>query len=206
MKSVLAQRSMLLIGLFALLFATAAQSQSEQIPVTWAKDGVDWSQYDKIYLKPLDISEIKMVRPPWAEDDPKEWNFDSANPDMVQAVFRDSIKSALEAGEGYKVVHGPGDGVLELKVEILSIMPYVRPGKESSDGYQLTTLGSGEMTSRVELRDSNNRELLLLAEGTSIVGTEYKDFNARNNLANLVGKFESFGQRLRAAMDKAHGK
>jgi hypothetical protein len=205
MKSVLSHRVKLLLSLLCLFSATSA-SAAQGLEVTWSKEGVDWSQYSAFYLKPLDISEVKIVRPPWAEDDPRDWNFNSANPDQVKAIFRDNVKDALERGDGYQVVHGPGKGVLEIDVEILSVMPYVRPGSEKEDGYQLMTLGSGEMTARVELRDSNTRELLLLAEGDTVVGDDYKPAGKATNVENLSNKFGSFGARLRQAMDTVHGK
>jgi hypothetical protein len=101
----------------------------------------------------------------------------------------------------------PGDDVLEIDLELLSIMPYVRPGSDGSDdGHEIVTLGSGEITGTAELRDSMSRALLILIEGERVAGEEYKQFTKDNNIANLHSMFAAFGMRLRVALDKVHGK
>jgi hypothetical protein len=105
------------------------------------------------------------------------------------------------------VVYTDGKDVLEVEVEILAIMPWLRPGSDTQkDGMEVETLGSGEITASVELRDSKTRELLLLLEGDKAVGEEYQQFTAANNAANLEKMFTTFAKRLRAALDKVHGK
>jgi hypothetical protein len=117
------------------------------------------------------------------------------------------MKAELGGEGGYPLVYAPGKGVLEVDVEILSVMPWIRPGSNGmKDGMQVTTLGTGELTAAVELRDSTNRELLLLLEGEKSVGDEYKEFTRENNVSNIENMFKSFGKRLRAAMDRVHGK
>ena len=206
MKSVFLNRGKWLVGLLALIFSTVTLADNHGLDPTWVKEGVEWKQYTKFRVKPLALDDVKIVRPPWAEDDPKDWSFQSNDPSTVQAIFRDAMKAQLEGNDGWPVVHNRSGDVLEIEVEILSIMPYVRPGKETSDGYQLMTMGSGELTARVEFRDSSTRELLLLIEGEGVVGDEYKEFNYTNNLANLEKMFSGFAKRIRGAMDRVHGK
>jgi hypothetical protein len=74
------------------------------------------------------------------------------------------------------------------------------------EGYEVQTLGSGEITARVELRDSVTRELLLLIEGDKAVGEQYKQFNRENNVSNITVMFTQFATRLRNSMDRVHGK
>ena len=86
-------------------------------------------------------------------------------------------------------------------------MPYIRPGKrETTQGQTYVTLGSGEVSAKIELRSSESRELLLLLEGEKTVGTEYKDHTDANIVANLEGMFKRFATRLRNSMDRVHGK
>jgi len=104
-------------------------------------------------------------------------------------------------------VYTDGRDVLEVEVEILSIMPWLKPGGSSEmDGHQVKTLGSGEIMARVELRDSRSRELLLLLEGEKAIGEKYKEFTEENNINNVKSMFTSFATRLRNSMDKVHGK
>ncbi len=67
MKSVFSIRGKLLAGLVLVLFSASASAQTKP---TWVKEGVDWSKYDKFLVKPLNIDDVQLVRPPWAEDFP----------------------------------------------------------------------------------------------------------------------------------------
>lgn len=206
MKSVLFNRGALLTGLFAIVFSTAAMADIE-IEATWTKEGVDWAKYTKFEVKPLNIEDVKVIKPAYAEDDPTEWTLDIKNLEGMQAIFRDVMKSTLSENDGYPVVYVDGADVLEVEVEILNIMPWLKPGSDSQlEGHEVKTLGSGEITARVELRDSLTRELLLMIEGEKAVGQQYKQFTTENNVKNIEFMFTRFATRLRNSMDSIHGK
>jgi len=206
MKSEFLNRGKLLIGLFVLLFSTASLADI-QLEATWVKEGVDWEQYSKFLVKPLNIDDVKVVKPPYAEDDPSEWTLDIQDLEGMQALFRDVMKDVLAGNNGYPLVYSDGKDVLEVEVEILNIMPWLKPGSGSEiDGHQVKTLGSGEITARVELRDSRTRELLFLIEGDKAIGEKYKSFTTKNNISNVQYMFTRFATRLRNSMDKVHGK
>jgi hypothetical protein len=204
MKSVLLNRGKILAGLFVMLFSTSSIAQVEP---TWVKEGVEWGQYNRFLVKPLNIDDVKVVKPPWAVDDESEWTIEIEGLEAMQAIFRDVMKEELSGNGGYPLVYADGKEVLEVEVELLNIMPWLKPGgDESMEGYEVKTLGSGEITARVELRDSETRELLLLIEGDKAVGEKYKQFSTANNISNVEAMFRSFAKRLRNAMDKVHGK
>jgi hypothetical protein len=206
MKSEFIGRGKLLAGLCAMFFSTATVADI-QIEATWVKDGVDWTQYSKFEVKPLNIDDVKVLKPAYAADDPSEWTLEVSDLEGMQAIFRDVMKDVLSANDGYPIVYVDGKDVLEVEVEILNIMPWLKPGSDSSlDGYEVTTLGSGEITARVEIRDSNTRELLLMIEGDKAVGEQYKEFTRANNVSNVEFMFTRFATRLRNSMDAIHGK
>ncbi len=207
MKSVFLNRAKLLVGVFAILFSTASLAEDVQLEPTWVKEGVNWSQYLKFKVKPLNIDDVKVIKPPYAEDDPSDWSLELEDLAAMQAMFRDIMSDVLEGNNGYPLVYTDGRDVLEVEVEILSIMPWLKPGGGSEmGGHQVKTLGSGEIAARVELRDSRTRELLLLLEGEKAIGTKYKEFTEANNIANVEYMFTRFATRLRNSMDKVHGK
>jgi len=206
MKSVFLGRGKLLAGLFVMLFSTVSYADVQLEP-TWVKDGVNWGQYSKFLVKPLNIDDVKVIKPPYAEDDPTEWKLDIQDLEGIQAIFRDVMKNTLEADNGYPLVYADGADVLEVEVEILNIMPWLKPGSGGMiGGHQATTLGTGEITARVEIRDSETRELLVLIEGDKAIGTKYKEFTTANNVSNVEYMFSRFAKRLRNSMDKIHGK
>jgi len=206
MKSEFLNRGKLLAGLFVMLFSTAAVAD-KVIEPTWVKEGVNWSQYTKFMVKPLNIDDVKVVKPPYAEDDTSEWTLEIQDLEAMQAMFRDAMKSTLESNGGWPLVYAEGKDVLEVEVEILNIMPWIKPGgDEDLEGFEVKTLGSGEITARVEMRDSRTRELLLMIEGDKAVGEKYKDFTTENNVKNVVNMFTRFATRLRNSMDRVHGR
>jgi hypothetical protein len=207
MKYDFLNRGKLLLGVAAMLICGALYADDAPLEPTWVKPGTDFSQYSKFLITALDVSDVKLIRPPWAEDDPKEWSIEDEDLQLLQNIYRDVMRNILEADGGYPVVHVAGENVIQVEVELLSIMPYIRPGKrETSAGQTYITLGSGEVNAAIDMRDSVTRELLLLMEGEKTVGQDYKDHTDANIVANLEGMFTTFAKRLRAAMDRVHGK
>ncbi len=207
MKSEFFTRPKLVFGLAVMLCSSVVWAGTDVLDPTWVRSGTDFSKYTKFLVKPLNLSNVTILRPPWAQDDPIEWTLETIALDAIQDIFHEAMKEVLEADGGYPLVDQPGEDVLEVDMELLSIMPYVRPGSDGTDdGHEIVTLGSGEVTGTAELRDSTSRALLLLIEGQRVAGEEYKQFTQENNIANLRDMFTSFANRLRVAMDKVHGK
>jgi hypothetical protein len=207
MKSEFFTRGKLVFGLAAMLFSSVAMAGTDPLDPTWVRPDTDFSKYTKFLVKPLNLSDVKILRPPWAQDDPIEWKLETISLEAIQDIFLEAMKETLEADGGYPLVDQPGADVLEVDMELLSIMPYVRPGSDGTDdGHEVITLGSGEVTGTAELRDSTSRALLILLEGERVAGEEYKEFTTENNIYNLRAMFTAFAKRLRVAMDKVHGK
>jgi len=207
MKAAFLNHGKLVTGLFVMMFSTVTMADTQLEP-TWVKEGVEWSQYSKFLVKPLNIDDVKVVKPPYAEDDTSEWTLEIEDLESMQAIFRDVMKDTIEGSGGWPVVYADGKDVLEVEVEILSIMPWVKPGGDAErfGDFEVKTLGSGEITARVELRDSSTRELLLLIEGDKAVGEKYKEFTLENNVKNVKNMFTRFATRLRNSMDRVHGR
>ena len=207
MKSEFFTRGKLVFGLAVMLFSSVVWAGTDPLDPTWVRPDTDFSKYTKFLVKPLNLSDVKILRPPWAQDDPIEWKLETIALDAIQDIFQEAMKEVLEADNGYPLVDKPGEDVLEVDMELLSIMPYIRPGSGGKDdGHEIVTLGSGEITGTAELRDSTSRALLILLEGQRVAGEEYKQFTQENNIANVRGMFTAFARRLRVAMDKVHGK
>lgn len=204
MKSGFLNRGSVLVGLVAMFFASAALAQAEP---TWVKEGVDWQKYNMFLVRPLNVDNVQVIKPAYAQDDPSDWSLEIQDLQGIQAIFRDVMNEQLSGSDGYPLVYAPGRGVVEVEVELLSITPWLKPGGDPAlEGHVVTTLGSGEITGRVELRDSTTRELLLLIEGDKAMGEKYTEFTRANNVSNIDAMFTSFAKRLRGAMDRVHGK
>lgn len=205
MKSQIIKRAAVVAALSATLISSAVTADEGLLDPTWHKAGTDWKQYSAFLVKPLDIDDVKVLKPAWAEDDGEDWTIQTMDKAAVQAIFSKAMADTLQDDRGWPIVSEPAANVLEVEVEMLSVTPWLKPGSSDMvDGHNVTTLGSGEVNGRVELRDSQTRELLLLIEGERAVGQEYIEFNAENNADNLHAMFAEFAQRLRASMDRVH--
>lgn len=204
MNSGFFNRGRVLVGLVAMFFASTVLAQVEP---TWVKAGVEWQKYNMFLVRPLNVDNVQVIKPAYAQDDPSDWSLEIQDLQGIQAIFRDVMNEQLSGSDGYPLVYAPGRGVVEVEVELLSITPWLKPGGDPAlEGHVVTTLGSGEITGRVELRDSTTRELLMLIEGDKAVGEKYSEFTRANNVSNIDAMFTSFAKRLRTAMDKVHGK
>jgi len=200
MKSSFSIRAKLTAVLALFLFSSSLWAQAQP---TWVKEGVDWAAYTKFLVQPLKLDDVKLVPPPWAADDPKEWKLNIENLEAVRDIYADIMASELEG----KLAEAAAPDVIEVEAEILSVTPWIRPGSGGSKGgMQVTTLGTGELSASIELRDAATGELLLLLEGEKAVGDEYKEFTAENNISNIEKMFAAFAHRLGDALDKVHGK
>lgn len=205
MKGKFTSRGILLAGLSALVLSATASAQQAAKP-TWEKDGVDWSKYKEYLVKPLVLDDVQLVPPPWAQN-PSTWTLDVRSPDTVQEIFRDAITAELAGKDTGMLAYAPGPGVLEVEAEILSITPWMRPGSASQvDGMNVSTLGSGELSFTVSVRDAQTRELLAMWTGERTVGDEYQEFTRANNLNNLEKMFVGFAKRLHEALEGVDAK
>jgi len=173
--------------------------------VDWRRPGVDLAKYNKVLLRPLDISDVKVLKPAWEQDDSEEWGFQPGTAQLIQDLYMQSMTEAIAGEGGYEIVTEPGEGVLQLEVEFLSITPYIKPGSDpQAEGYVVETLGSGDVVASAEFRDSATGSLLALIEGERQIGTEYRELSPENHVANLEATFSTWGTRVREALDQAH--
>lgn len=204
MKRVFSTGPKLITGLMLVLVTGAVMAQNS-IPATYVKPGVDLSVYNKVMIKPLSLDNVEVIKPAWEQDNDDIWAFSGDNRSAIQKWFLDAMQQEVEANGGYPLVNAPGDDVMRIEVEVLSITPYVKPGTQSSDSdHVISTLGSGDIVISAEFRDSKTRELLILVEGERTIGEKYRELSKENHIKNLKGMFTQWGKKVREALDKAH--
>lgn len=175
-------------------FAAPLSVQYERPP------GVDYSQYEKLIINDLDVSDTKILPPPWAAEKPFKWKVSDRNVAVLQEEFLASMADQVSGNGGYEIVAEPQEGAIEVTLTIVSFMPYAERKEK------VVTKGSGEMHISVEVRDALSGQLLAIYEGPQEVGQDYNentDFSRQENLKKL---FDSWGARLRIAMDEDHGR
>jgi hypothetical protein len=206
MKRVISTGPKLIAGLMLLLVSGALMAQNAA-PASYVKPGIDLSTYSKVLVKPLNMSNIEVLKPAWEQDNDEVWSFNPEDRTAIQEWFLGAMQNELETKGGYALVSAPADDVMRIEVELLSITPFVKPGIQASDGeFEISTLGSGDVVVSAEFRDSQTRELLILIEGERPIGEKYKELSRENHIKNVKGLFAKWGKKVREALDKAHNK
>lgn len=175
-------------------------SFSAPLKVEYERSNADFSQFDKLLIKDLDLSETLIVPPPWLAEKAFDWEVSDSNAAHLNGEFLASMRDQISGNGGYEIVDEPGPGVMQLSVKVVSFMPYAEQKDKKA-----TTKGSGEMNIHVETRDSQTGELLGIYEGPQEVGKDYQkntDFTKHQNVKML---FDSWGRRVRLALDEGHG-
>jgi hypothetical protein len=190
-----------LTNIFVGVFMTGVQAEEVAKPlnVEYERAGLNFASYDSLLFNELDVSNTKIVPPPWKADKPFKWKVADKNVAALQAAFQESMLEQISANEGYPIVTEADSGVLEISVKIVSFMPYAER-KEN-----VTTKGSGEMRIHAELRDAQSEELLAIYEGVQEVGQDYGANSDFTRAENLKALFDHWGKRIRHAMDEDHG-
>lgn len=186
--------------LIATAYADDLADFSKPLNVEYERPDTDFSQFDRLLITELDVDDALILPPPWLAEKAFEWDVSEKNMAALRQEFMASMQDQISGNNGYEIVSQPGPGVLQLSVKVVSFMPYAEQKDKKA-----VTLGSGEMTIHVETRDSQTGELLGMYEGPQEVGKEYQkntDFTKQKNVKML---FDSWGRRVRLALDGDRG-
>ena len=175
-----------------------AQDRPAESPlkVEYIRADIDYSQYDKLMLDDVDVSNTRIISPPWRETEPYDWKITPESTAALQAAFRAAMTEQVSGNDGHPLVEKSGPGVMEMRIRIISFMPYADRNEK------VTTRGSGEMQIQVALRDATTNELIAMYEGTQEVGQNYQVNSDLTRQKNLQELFNVWGQRVRAFLDR----
>jgi hypothetical protein len=182
------------------VYAEEVADYAEPLNLEYQRPGLDFAQFHSLLINDLDVSNAKIVPPPWKADKPFKWKVADKNIKALQAAFQESMRDGISANDGYPIVAEPGPGVMEVSVRIVSFMPYAER-KE-----RVSTRGAGEMRIHVELRDAQSEELLAIYEGPQEVGQKFRPNSDLTRQQDLKMLFDIWGRRIRESMDKDHGR
>ena len=187
-------------ALLAWLPAQAALGQEPEVIVAYERPDTDYSQYKRFLIKPLDLSDVTLIPPPWVEGragKPRPWKISDSNAAFLQEQYILAMKDAIGDKGGYRLTAEPDKDVLAVEIEIVSLTPYARRDET------VITKGSGELTLRAEIRDSMTGDLLVLFEGDTKVGEDYQENTEFKLDQNLDELFHSWGVFLRDSLTEA---
>ncbi|HIG40977.1 MAG: DUF3313 family protein [bacterium] len=189
----------LLITMLCVLLSVnvAAQNLTE----VYVNSDTDLSDFSKVILRELDINGAQIIPPVWVQGEdrnPHKWKISKKNVRLMQEAFQSVVKRELGGSGGYPVVTDESDGVLEIKVGLLSLTPYAQRGEK------VITKGSGEIRIQVTLRNAMTGVLLAIYEGNQRVGDKYQENTDLSSRKDAEELFVVWGQKIRRVLDEAH--
>ena len=192
------------LSIAVLLMSAALGAQTpEQLTVTYTKPGVDFAQYKQFKLLPLNVSDARVVPPPWVENaDPHEWALIEETREFLRSAFAQAVRQGIESGDKYKVVSEATPGTLQLEVRLISLTPWA----SRDEGPELSTRGSGTLTFEAHVRDARTAELLAAYQGTQQVGQDFQDNTVANKEADLTLHFATWGRDISQRLATAQGR
>lgn len=170
----------------------------------WVKPGVDWKQYTKIYLAPVEV---------WINPGADYPGIQPALYKQITDEFRGVVAKEFRAG-GYEVVDRPGPGVLVIRFALTGVNPE-RPGftpldvlpiKIAIDAARFAT-GTDKtviaMSGEAEVRDSATNERLFAQVTTRkdahlFVGSQI-------TWADVSNGATEWAEQARTRLDRARG-
>jgi len=192
-----------LVAVAALLtaFGASAQQQTTLTPA-YAKPGVNLRPYQQFRLLPLEVSDTRIVPPPWVENpNPREWELTRQNRSVLASTYAAAVRTGIESEGKFRVVTEPTPGTLEIEMRIVSLTPWASRAETDAQ-----TLGSGTLTFEAHVRDAPTGELLAVYQGTQQVGQDYQENTAYNKVSGLTEHFTNWGRNISRRLAEAQGR
>jgi Protein of unknown function (DUF3313) len=182
-----------LVAAVSLMTASGAWAQTDgTLAPAYAKPGVNVKSYQQFLLLPLNLSDTRIVPPPWVENpNPHEWDLTKKNKDTLASTYATAARMGIESAGQFKVVTEPTPGTLQVEVRLVSLTPWASRAEANAQ-----TLGSGTMTFEAHVRDAPTGELLFVFQGTQQVGQDYQENTAFNKVAGLTEHFTNWGRNI----------
>ena len=168
---------------------------------------VDFSQYRKIVIMPLDTSNVEVIQPSQARSYNK-WEFTDKDRQALADRYMSQMNQYLGVkanGEPYEIVKQPSDGVLVISTAVLAIAPSAPKDDVSSRGYsgrsRVFTEGAGAMSIVMVVADgkTGKRLIELVDKREGMPGMRRN--NSVTNLFDVNHMFSAWARKLKSGLD-----
>jgi uncharacterized protein DUF3313 len=191
------------LSLAVLLSGAIGAQTPAPLTVTYTKPGVNVAQYNQFKLLPLNVSDARVVPPPWVENaDPHEWALTEQNREFLRTTYAQAVRQGIESAGKYKVVSEGTPGTLQLEIRLISLTPWA----SREESRELSTRGSGTLSFEAYVRDARTAELLVSYSGTQIVGQDFQENTVANKQRDLTEHFTQWGRNISQRLATAQGR
>lgn len=179
--------------------------QVKGVDAVYKKPQANLTGYDKILLRPVEVSFSKNWKP---ENDSALYTMNKPDREKIKQeladVFHEVFKQVLDEQGGYQLVDEPAKDVLELRAAIVNL--YINApdvSMQTAANVRTYTTNAGEMTLIAELHDSVTGELLSRAydrrEGMDSGMWTWTD--SITNTADAKREIRRWAELLKQALD-----
>ena len=178
----------------------------------YVKPGVDWSQYGKILVAQLDVSNVEVVQPPASASIQRqrqvEFVLNEVDRSLLQGLYAQKMQKRVFDDGGYTQANLPGPDTLMIRIAVVQIAPTAPKDDRESRGVNSTmyTEGPGSVSIKGILQDGESGELLAYFTDTR-GGTPFWGRNDRfRNRRELGNIFDSWAKLFVKQLDETYGR
>lgn len=172
--------------------------QSKQVDTVYAVPGLDLARYQRVMLDSVDLA----FKLDWQKRHPEVSESEVARiRSQGSAVFYEVFSSALTKDNGYPLSSQPGPDVLRVSASITELDVGITPGNVGTE--RRYVVSPGDLTLRMELRDSSTGALLVRAIDRE-KGRTFGNLQVAGDVSNSAEArraLEMWAGLLRSALD-----
>jgi len=176
---------------------------------TFIAAGAQFSQYKKLIVEQLDMSEVKIRKQSsnnLTNDTP--WELNDADRRFYQERYTEALMNNLIADGTYTTAMQTGSDVLAVSAKVLEIAPL--GSKDDMKGrptnVKVYSEGMGTMTLEISLYDSVSGKPLAIITDQRDLGRIWEENNRATNNVQVRQAFNQWLGNLRKELDKASGR
>lgn len=175
---------------------------------TFVAPNAQFSQYKKLLVEQLDLSEVKIRQQTGDKFNDTPWELNDRDRRYYQERYSEALMTNLIADGRFATSLQAGAEVLTVKAKVLEIAPLA--SKDDLQGrpnmMKVYSEGMGEMTLEISLFDSSSGKLLAIITDQRDLGHIWEENNRVTNNIQIRLAFNQWLRKLRTELDRLAAK
>ena len=176
------------------------------VRVAYIDPYVDYDQYKKIMVTPLNFDTMEIVQPSSARFNTK-FTLNEEEREKLNEIYQKMMLENLEKKGNFEIVQNPGPDVLTLSVYVKQIKPNAPKDDISSRGVVQSTIytkGAGSMTIAANVFDSTSGKELARISDSKESSDMWGVNNRVTNLGDISIAFADWARKFNTALKNLH--
>lgn len=176
---------------------------------TFIAKGAEFSQYKKLLVEQLDLSDVKIRKPSSTNIiDDTPWELNDSDRRYYQERYTEALMNNLIADGTYSTAMQAGGDVMTVSAKVLEIAPLASKDdmKGRPNRMKVYSEGMGTMTLEISLYDSTSGKPLAIITDQRDLGRIWEENNRVTNNIQVRLAFNQWLRHLRTELDKVSGR